>query len=352
MNRLVLIFLFAFFFLPALAQWVPQSVGTNASFRAVHALSEQVCWIGGTRGTVLRTTDGGATWQNVRVPGADSLDFRDVHAFDAQTAIALSAGPAEQGAARLYRTTDGGSTWNLVFETKQKGVFLDGLDFWNPRHGLAFGDPVDGKFYLLATDDGGQTWRELPRDALPPVLPNEAAFAASGTSLVVAGTSHAWIGTGGGTSARVFRSTDRGRTWQVSDTGLRGGELRGIWGLRFRNKKRGIALGGSYGEPTAPPPVIQTRDGGRVWQPAQVPPTGLLECAALVGKRGLLVVGRAGTAYSPDFGTTWLREDDSAFHAVSVAGKTGWAVGAKGAVGKWQAGWRVYSPLPLKRQRP
>lgn len=335
MNGLLPALLFSFSFLLAQAQWVPQSVGTTASFRAVHAVSEQIAWIGGTQGTVLRTTDGGATWQNVRVPGAEALDFRDIHAFDAQTAIALSAGEAEKGAARLYRTTDGGGTWQLVFETRQKGVFLDGLDFWDDRHGLAFGDPVDGKFYLLATDDGGQTWRELPRGAMPPVLPNEAAFAASGTSLVVAGTAHAWIGTGGGTTARVFRSTDRGQTWQVADTGLPGGELRGIWGLRFWSKKEGLALGGAYGEPTAAPSLVRTRDGGRTWQPAPAPPTGLLEAAALVGKRGLLAVGLAGTAYSPDFGMTWEKLDDSAFHAVSVSGKTAWAVGAKGKVGKW-----------------
>jgi photosystem II stability/assembly factor-like uncharacterized protein len=336
MKRAFFYFLFGLVF-PSLsrAQWVRQAVPGTASFRAVHAVSERICWIGGTGGTLLKTLDGGASYQSVPVPGAERLDFRDIHAFDAQTAVALSAGPSEQGAARLYRTTDGGQTWTLVYETRQPGVFLDGLDFWDRQHGLAFGDPVGGRFFLLATDDGGQTWRELPREHLPPVLPNEAAFAASGTSLVVAGTHHAWIGTGGGTSARVFRSTDRGLTWQVSDTGLPGGELRGLWGLRFWTRTDGLALGGAYQRPTDAPTLVRTRDGGRTWQPVPAPPTGLLESAARVGRRGLLVVGLAGTAYSPDEGTTWQKLDDSAFHAVSGTGKTAWAVGAKGAVGKW-----------------
>jgi photosystem II stability/assembly factor-like uncharacterized protein len=319
------------------AQWLRQTSGTDASFRAVCAVSETTGWVGGSKGTILRTTNGGQTWERKAPPGTEALDFRDVHAFDASTALAMSAGEAEKGAARIYRTTDGGQTWQLVFQTTRKGVFLDGLDFWDATHGLCFGDPLDGKFYVLTTHDGGKTWQEIPRDAFPSVLPGEAAFAASGTSVVVLkNTKRAWMGTGGGTVARVFRTEDRGRTWQVAQTPMPAGPSSGIFGLRFWSEKSGLAVGGNYqAERDSTCNALRTNDGGRTWQPAgPLRPGGLKEGAALVGNR-LVAVGPSGTSLSTDWGKTWQPLDASAFHAVSFAGNAGWAVGGKGVIARF-----------------
>lgn len=332
--KILLLFLLS---LPASAQWVRQSSGTDASFRAVCAVDEKTCWVGGSKGTILRTTNGGGTWDPKRIPGTETLDFRDVHAFDANTAVAMSAGEASEGKARLYRTTDGGQTWQLVFQTFQKGVFLDGLDFWDSTHGLCFGDPVDGKLYVLTTDDGGKTWREMPRAAFPPILPGEAAFAASGTSVVVLKNSQrAWIGTGGGAFARVFRTTDRGRSWQVAQTPMPASASAGIFGLRFWSATTGVAVGGNYqAERDSTFDVMRTEDGGKTWQPTgPMRPGGLKEGVAVVGMR-LVAVGPSGTGVSEDFGKTWQRLDGSAFHAVSFAGTSGWAVGGKGVIARF-----------------
>ncbi|HEY9227146.1 MAG TPA: hypothetical protein VIP11_10895, partial [Gemmatimonadaceae bacterium] len=84
-----------------------QKSGTTALLIAVSPVNDRVAWVSGSLGTWLRTTDGGTTWQTGRVPGADSLQFRDVHAVDANTAYLLSIGDGNQS--RIYKTTDAGA---------------------------------------------------------------------------------------------------------------------------------------------------------------------------------------------------------------------------------------------------
>ncbi|GAB4007065.1 oxidoreductase [Spirosoma migulaei] len=322
-----------------LAQWQMQSVGTDASFRTVSVVSADIAWIGGTKGTFVRTADGGKTWQTGTVPDAQTCDFRDVKAIDAQTAFFMSAGPAEKDQARIYKTNDGGQTWVLLYQTQQKGVFFDGIDFWDNQHGIVFSDPpadaaIDSKWFMLTTDDGGKTWQPIPAASLPLMEPNEAAFAASGTSLVVHGKRNVWIASGGGQYGRVFRSSDRGKTWNVSKTPLPGGEATGLFGMHFFSDKIGMVVGGNYKQEQQPGPnAAITRDGGQTWQlVAQTNPAGLKEAIALLPDDRLLTVGPSGTSLSADQGQTWQKLDTEGFHSMGCAKGTCYAVGAKGKV--------------------
>ncbi len=211
------------------------------------AVSEQVVWASGARGTVVRSVDGGRTWTADTVPGATSLDFRAIHAWNDSAAVIASAGEAERGLARIFATGDAGTNWHLVYSTDLKGVFLDAIAFWDVKNGIALSDPVDGAFALLTTTDGGGTWTRIPADRLPRVLPGEAAFAASGSSLVVRGIGDVWIGTGGGGRGRVLHSPDRGQSWIVCDTPVHAaGAAAGIFSLAFFDSRRGVAVGGDY----------------------------------------------------------------------------------------------------------
>jgi len=328
--------LFFFLIFNLYAQWIPQEVATKANFRAVHTVSDKVCWIGGSQGTFLNTTDGGKSWQVQKVPEADSLDFRDVHAFDEKIAFLMSAGEAQKGKAKIYKTIDGGRTWKSVFTTQEQGVFLDGIDFWDKKNGIAFGDPIGNKFYVLLTNDGGESWQRVNPDLLPPVQEGEAAFAASGTSIVTYGKTSAWIGTGGGKVARVFYSHDQGKTWQVSETVLQAGKSAGIFGLKFWDRNTGIAVGGDYiNTKDSAPNVSITYDGGKSWNViTTTDPQGLKEAISFYKKKILIGVGN-GTCYSKDFGKTWSKIDDSVFHALSFYKNTGFAVGGKGIVCKF-----------------
>jgi len=316
------------------AQWQFQTVQTDASFRAVSVASPEVAWIGGTKGTFVRTTDGGKTWQTGIVPDAQACDFRDVQAVDEQTAYLMSAGPAEKGQARIYKTTNGGQTWTLLYQTQQQGVFFDGMDFWDKQHGVVFSDPIDGKWFILTTDDGGKTWQPVPAGNLPPMQPNEAAFAASGTSLVVQGKRNVWIASGGGSNGRIFRSTDRGQSWSVANTPLPAGDATGLFGLHFFSEKAGIAVGGNYKqEQQTGPNAAITRDGGQTWQLlAQTDPPGLKEAIALLPGDRIIAVGPSGTSLSADQGQTWQKLDTDGFHSLACAKGTCYAVGAKGKI--------------------
>src|SRR5262245_51215686 len=202
-------------------RWTTQTSGVTNRLRGVSAVSERFAWASGAGSTVLRTTDGGESWQKLSVT-TDNLDFRDIDAIDSYTAYALSIGNGP--ASRIYKTTDAGKTWTMQFKADDQKSFLDAMSFWDAHSGIVFGDSVDGRLYILTTYDGGRTWSRVPTNKLPPALEGEGAFAASGTNIALFGRSHAWIGTGAGAKARVLRTSDRGRTWQVADTPLAAGQ--------------------------------------------------------------------------------------------------------------------------------
>jgi photosystem II stability/assembly factor-like uncharacterized protein len=324
--------------------WELQTVPTRASFRGLSVVDSRVAWASGSRATFVKTTDGGATWIVDSIRGKSTLDLRDIHAFDARTAVAISAGEAEQGHANVLRTADGGATWTTVYTTNTKGVFFDAISFWDDRHGIIMSDPIDNKWFLLVTADGGVTWDRVDPRGIPENLPGEAAFAASGSCLTVEGTSSAWIATGGASVARVFRSTDRGRTWSVSNTPVHSGDssAAGIFSIAFADAKRGVAVGGNYSQPrVAHRNVAITEDGGVTWSAVTGPtPPGYLSAVSYrpgSGGRSLVAVGLVGTATSADGGRSWTMVDSLGYNAVSFAGADhGFAVGDRGRIGKWK----------------
>lgn len=302
----------------------------------------------GTKGTFIWTHDGGATWTVGSVPGATSLDFRAVHAVSLDTVLLMAAG---QDTARIYETVDRGQRWTLRYDNLAKGAFLDDIAFFDSRRGLALGDPVAGHFTILRTDDGGVHWLPLPDAAAPAALPGEAAFAASGTSLVTCGPSDAWFATGGGRVSRVFVSRDGGLTWHANETPIRAGSSSaGIFSLACRNGRDGIAVGGNYSKPDmGAVTVAYTSDGGRTWTAAAPSrATRYLSGAAYVGTAGkrLLAVGTGGSALSADGGKSWVQLDSLSLNVVAgTPPGCAWAAGAHGRVERF-----VGSPSGENRQ--
>src|SRR3954452_20292791 len=197
--------------------WRLSDTGVTARFRGLAPVSDRVAWVAGSGGTILRTVDGAKTWQRVAPPGTAELQFRDIEAFDAEHAVALTIGEGDQS--RLYATSDGGRSWTETFRNDDPSAFYDCVTFLDRRRGLALSDPVDGKFRILATADGGRSWRVRPSGGMPDALAGEFAFAASGTCLVSAdhfGAGRAWFATGGGERARVFSTVNGGRSWRVT----------------------------------------------------------------------------------------------------------------------------------------
>lgn len=323
----------ALLFLP---RWTLQTSGVTARLRGVSAVSERVAWASGSGATVLRTTDGGATWDKLNVT-TEALDFRDIDAIDARTAYVLSIGNGP--ASRIYKTSDAGATWTMQFKSGDQKAFLDAMSFWDANHGIAFGDAVDGQFYILTTENGGRTWTRVSPVSLPRALENEGAFAASGTNIAVFGKTHAWIGTGAATKARVLRTTDGGHTWQVADTPLAAGPSAGIFSIAFRDAKHGVIVGGDYQkENEAVDNLALTSDGGITWKLVKGL-SGFRSVVAYVpGMKApaLVAVGPSGADYSLDDGQTWAPIEGRGFDTFSFVPQkqTGWAAGANGGLAK------------------
>ena len=320
--------------------WSQQDTGTDERFQAISAVDELIVWVSGTGGTYARTTNGGTSWSVGIVQGADSLEFRDVHAVDAEVAYLLSAGPGETS--RIYKTTDAGRHWTRQFTNMDPNGFFDCLDFWNPLRGLAYSDTIDGSFYIITTEDGGDTWTRVPSADLPAALPGEGGFAASGTCVITQGDGNAWIGTGAsGIEARVLRTTDYGRTWDVSTTPLPSNSpTSGIFSLAFRSALNGAALGGDYARPDSTfSNVAVTVDGGATWTLAgQTRMSGAVFGATYIPGAPiptLVAVSPVGSDYSTDNGETWAGIDSVNYWSVTFAGpEAGWAVGPEGRIVK------------------
>jgi len=318
--------------------WELRESGTEATFRGLFVVDADVAWASGSGGTVLQTVDGGKTWQARTVPGAEDLDFRDVHAWDGKRALLLSAGLP----AMIYRTVDGGETWEVTYSNRTPGVFFNTMAFADAFRGVAVSDPVDGRFLIILTADGGETWNELPWEDRPKALDGEAGFAASGTCLAVHGEAGIWFGTGG-PAARVHRSSDWGVTWSVANTPLRSGKAsQGVFGLHFASDLEGYAVGGDYRDEKNPAGnAAITGDGGASWATVLEAPSGFRECVAPVSDQNpktMIAVGPSGTDVSVDGGSTWRSIGSAGFHAAAFSpdGRTGIAVGAHGAVARWQ----------------
>ena len=312
-------------------QWIKQIVNTTASFRGLSVVREKVVWASGTGGTVVRTVDGGKTWMVITVPGAEKLDFRDIEAFDANTAYILSIGNGESS--RIYKTTNGGKTWDLQFKNTNEKAFFDAIACWDKNNCVAMSDPVDRKFVLISTKDGGKSWTPIDTSKMPDAKEGEAAFAASGTCLITQGKNNLFLVTGG-TAARVFRSNDRGRTWSVAETPIvQGNAGSGIFSIAMLDARNGVIVGGNYEKPNENANNIAfTSDGGGTWTSASGL-TGYRSCVAIVDKNYMVAVGSSGSDNSRNGGKAW--EPMGKENLNTVAGgpdKMVWAVGTAGLV--------------------
>ncbi len=319
-------------------QWIPETSGVDVELRGLSVVSSTVAWASGQRGTVIRTIDGGRTWTSTTVPGAAGLDLRAIAATSARVAHALSIGDS----GRVFRTTNGGVSWTPYLVGAKKGSFFDAIRFWDARHGIIVSDAVDGFFLILTTSDGGDTWQEVPTDRLPPALPNEGAFAASGSALTVHGDRDVWFATGVAPIARVFHSKDRGRSWTVSNTPIRAGaSVEGAFSIDFHDARRGVVAGGDYQKSKeGGRNLALTTDGGTTWTLADsaTSPHGFRSAVAYVpgtGGRHLVAVGLTGTDVSTDGGRTWRATDTTTYNSVEFNGRTGFAAGPRGRVARF-----------------
>ncbi|MDH5803638.1 MAG: oxidoreductase [Gemmatimonadota bacterium] len=317
---------------------VRQISNTDVLLQAVSAVDASTVWVGGHQATVLRTIDGGVHWEVQKVPGPDSLQIRDVHGVSATTAFALAAGPGSMS--RIFRTDDGGATWTAQFENEDPDAFYDCFDFWDEQTGLVMSDAVSGDLIIRLTRDGGENWIQIHPDLIPDALDGEGGFAASGTCLVAPENGVAFIGTGVGAVARLFRTEDFGNSWSVFDTPIVArNEASGIASLIFFDGNSGFAFGGDIGQPEGfTQNAAATLDGGASWRvlPSPTFPGAIYGAAAAAtdgGSKRVIVVGPGGAAWSLDSGQTWNPLSPENHWAVAMGSPdVAWMVGPGGRI--------------------
>lgn len=331
MNRRLL--LFGLGAISLHAQWTLQDSHSTASLRGIHSVGHGVAWASGTKGTVLRTIDAGKTWKTCTVPpGAANLDFRAVQAFDAKTALVMSAGTGELS--RVYRTTDGCASWKLVFSNQDREGFWDAMRFADRKFGVLIGDQVGGRFPLFTTSDGGVTWRKA--QGVEGADPKQSIFAASNSSLRMRSAKKLFFITGGTTSLFDVE-LDAGVS--SSRPPLASGPTGGGFSIAVRRESKGyvlVAVGGDYKIPDgrAGTAAVATIDAnGKIeWRASTTSPGGYRSAVAYdaTGKRWI-AVGPNGTDESTDDGVTWrsVADTEKNWNALSLP----FVVGSNGRIG-------------------
>ena len=317
------------------AEWQTQFKEEGVSFRGLCAVSSRIAWASGSGGTFARTTDGGENWRCGKIAGAEKIDFRDIAAFDENTAVVFGI----ESPAKFYKTTDGGRSWKQVYQNDNNDVFFSAVSFRNNKEGIALSDPVGGKFFIIKTNDGGENWERLNEQSFPQAIEGEGIFAASGSNMALPGGERIIFVTGC-TAARVFMSADNGVEWSFVNAPLESGNgTSGIFSIAMKNDRQGIIVGGDYKkEDKAETNAAVTTDGGRSWRLIEKDkPSGFREC--VVYKPGTdiaLTVGPNGSDISYDGGGNWARFSSEGFHAIAVSpdGRSCWAAGRGGKIAK------------------
>jgi photosystem II stability/assembly factor-like uncharacterized protein len=303
------------------------SDSVNASLRGLSVVDDNIVWVSGSSGTVGKSLDAGKSWTWITVKGFEKTEFRDIEAFDKNTAVIM--GITEP--AQILRTEDGGQTWKVVFKDGSKGMFLDAMDFWNSQNGIVIGDPLNGHFFIAKTFDGGKTWSELPQKNQPMADSGEACFASSGTNIRMLNKTKA-IFASGGLSAHVFIHDKK-----ISIPILQGKESTGANSIAVNDKKTMIVVGGDFmkKDDTEKNCVITT-DGGATWVSPKTSPTGYRSCVEYLAKNKWITCGLNGVDISNNNGINWNNISEQSFHVCRKAkkGNAVYFAGNRGRVGK------------------
>jgi len=290
--------------------------GTNTSLRGLSVVNDNVVWVSGSNGTVGRTTNAGKNWTWFAVKGFEKKEFRDIEAFDGATAVIMAVGEP----AYILKTNDGGETWRVVYENKNKGMFLDAMEFWNEQSGIVIGDPVNGRFFIARTFDGGSSWNDIPFENRPAADSGEACFAASGTNIRALDRDEA-VFVSAGSRSRMFTRNSKIELPIIQGTESTGANSISVYDDNKRNGgKRMIIVGGDFKiDSSTARNCFLTSDHGKSWYAPKIPPHGYRSCVEFLSKQDILACGLNGVDYSGDSGRTFNLISHEGFHVCRIA---------------------------------
>lgn len=306
--------------------------GTAVSIRGLSAVNDEVVWVSGSNGTVGRSVNGGKTWQWIIVKGFEKSDFRDIEAFNAQTAIIMAISEP----AYILKTIDGGVSWKTVFTDSTKGMFLDAMDFFDNKHGVVVGDPIDSKFFISKTTNGGNTWRKTPAVMRSKSATGEACFASSGTNIHYFRNKD-FLFVSGGLQSRLHDDAGGRAIPLIQGKESTGANSIAVLHNTTRVSNDFIITGGDFtNDKDTTLNCVLTHDGGHTWIHPTTPPHGYRSCVIYLSNKKLLCCGTSGVDVSSDGGMTWKPVSTEGYHVCQKAknGKAVFLAGGKGKISK------------------
>jgi photosystem II stability/assembly factor-like uncharacterized protein len=309
--------------------------GTKTSLRGLSVVNDNIIWVSGSGGTVGKSLNAGKKWNWMTVKGFENKEFRDIEAFDANTALIMLSDTV----AYILKTTNGGETWKVVYENKTKGMFLDAMDFCDFANGVVVGDPVNNKIFLASTTDNGNTWNEVTTDLKRPRADTgEAFFAASGSNIRIFRDGSYFMASGG-TKSRLITNRQAVLLPIVQGKESTGANSIDIFdnGDPKKPGRRMIIVGGDFNDPTSTKKTcVYSTDGGKSWEESKKPPHGYRSSVEYLSQKDILSCGLNGVDFSNDGGKTWKWISQESFHVCRIArnGSAVFLAGENGKIGK------------------
>jgi photosystem II stability/assembly factor-like uncharacterized protein len=275
---------------------------------SVHSFSQTTAIAVGAAGTIIKTTDGGCSWDS-KNSGTDEWLF-DVFFVDSQTGWVAG----KEGI--ILKTNDGGETW--VLQNSNPTYTLYSIHFADANTGWAVG--TFGK--ILKTTTGGSTWATT-------------SFGSNVfSSVFFADENNGWIC---GWFGSILKTADGGLNW----TPVAVSAIDNFYSLSFSDNSKGVAVGTGY--------IARTTDGGTTWELVQNAPSLNSVCLLASGKGWAVGLGRA-YAYTDNGGLSWVYEPGNGAYnhleAVSAADEFSvWMVGEFGDIFKSTGGFLYLDPV-------
>lgn len=310
------------------------TTGTKTSLRGLSVVNDNVVWVSGSHGMVGKSLNSGKNWNWMVVKGFELTEFRDIEAFDANTAIIM----AIDSPAYILKTVDGGATWKVVYENKTKGMFLDAMDFSDAMNGVVVGDPINGRTFLAYTTDNGNSWKDVPMDKRPAIDSGEAFFAASGTNIKLFRNGGYYI-VSGGTKSRLITKATAQKLPLIQGKETTGANSIDVYdnGDPRKPGKKIIVVGGDFKAPASTTKnCYYSINGGKSWKTPNNPPHGYRSCVEYLSPKDIIACGLNGVDYSSDGGRNWRLISGEGFHACKIArnGAAFFLAGENGKIGK------------------
>lgn len=278
--------------------WRAQNSGTTENLNAVSFINSQEGWAVGDNGIVLKTTNGGLTWNKLTIQGVN--EFHSVKFFNSNTGLIATWDT-------VYKTTNGGSSWSGIWMGTTNNYFHS-FYFLDENNGWCAGD-VGAVF---KTTSGGDFWLFLGTQQIMDMY--DVHFVNSDN-----GYSCGWGGA-------LWRSRDGGMGWvDIYDWEV----MADLWGVSFGDTATGWCVGDSG-------VIIKTTNSGDSWVKQNSGTSNKLTDMKFFNTNEGFAVGENGTILQTNDGENWSdmtsTTTQNLYGMDFLSTTVGWAVGDNGTI--------------------